>query len=423
MHRLKLLLAALVAAGLCAAAAEAAGVSVLWLQSQNHTSTNRKIADVDRVVVHVTEGSFWGSVRWLRNHRSHGSSHYVVSRKGEIVQLVSTSDVAWHAGNRRVNARSVGIEHEGWTRRGGFTKAQYRASARLTAWLAHRAGMPLDREHVIGHDEVPDPDGTGVGGASHHTDPGRKWNWKRYMQLVRKFSKSPTQPRYVKRLPNMPPAPPLPGAGAASTSAPKRAVVTRGATLRGNALWWSGIDASKRWRRGYHRVEFFVDGKLLWTDRVFPFAFRGGKGWNTRTVADGSHLLTMRMYGRNGFRARRSIPVRVDNPPLELTVTGLGAHGAARGEVTLGVRPSEPIERVALYVDGEAVSRDGSAPYELRWNSETAEEGPKELLVYARAASGRRAAQPVPVVVANASDLPASLDVALGGSTLETQAP
>ena len=68
-------------------------------------------------------------MRWLRNPRSHGSSHYVVSKRGEIVQLVSTTDVAWRAGNRRTNLRSIGIEHEGRLRRGGFTRAQYDASA------------------------------------------------------------------------------------------------------------------------------------------------------------------------------------------------------------------------------------------------------------------------------------------------------
>ena len=417
MHRLKLLAAVVAVAAACAAAADAAGVSVLWLESGNRTATNRKLSSVQHVVVHVTEGSFWGSVRWLRNRRSHGSSHYVVSRRGEIVQLVSTSHVAWHAGNRRVNRHSIGIEHEGWTARGGSTRAQYRASARLTAWLAHRAGMPLDRRHVIGHDEVPSPNGRGRGGINHHTDPGRKWNWKRYMKLVRRFAKSPAQPRYVKRLPNMPPAPPLPPAPTAKAQPkPQRSVVVPGATLKGTALWWSGVDAAKRWRRGIHRVDFFVDGRLLWTDRVWPFAFRGGAGWNTRTVADGRHLLTLRMHGRRGYRARRTIPVRVDNPAIGLAVSGLGDHGAARGEVTLAVQPSEPVERVALYVDGKAVSRDGSAPYELRWDSTTADEGPKELLVYARARSGRRAALPVPVVVANADDLPPSLDLALGGA-------
>jgi hypothetical protein len=372
---------------------------------------------VNQVVVHVTEGRFWGAVTWLRNRRSHGSSHYVVSRRGEVVQLVSTSDVAWHAGNRRVNRHSVGIEHEGWTRRGGFTKAQYRASARLTAWLAHRAGMAVDRRHIIGHDEVPSPNGRGRGGASHHTDPGPHWDWERYLRLVRQFSKNPVQPTYVKRLPNMPAAPPLP-AVTATPAAPKPAAVVAGATLKGTALWWSGIDASKRWRRGIHRVDFFVDGRLLYTDRVWPFAFRGGKGWNTRTVANGRHLLAIRVHGRRGYRARRTIPVRVVNPPIALTVAGIAEHGAVRGEVALRVRTSEPVERIALYVDGHAVSRDGSPPYELRWNSESAAEGPQELLVYARAASGRRSALPLPVVVANAGDLPPTLDVALGGAPL-----
>jgi N-acetyl-anhydromuramyl-L-alanine amidase AmpD len=411
--RLTLLLAALALAAASATAAQAAGLGVLWLESQNHTSSSRKLSSVDRIVVHVTEGSFWGSVQWLRNRRSHGSSHYVVSRRGEIVQLVSTSDVAWHAGNRRVNRHSIGIEHEGWTRRGGFTKAQYRASARLVAYLARRAGVPLDRRHVIGHDEVPSPNGRGRGGADHHTDPGRHWRWRRYMALVRHFAKDPVRPRYVKRLPTLPPAPPLPAA--AAVSKPRTSVVTPGARLRGTAKWWSGIDAAKRWRRGIHRVDFFVDGRLLWTDRVWPFAFRGGAGWNTRTVADGRHLLSIRVHGRRRYRARRTIAVRVDNPPIKLSIGGLGAHGAVRGEVALTVRASERVGRVALYVDGRAVSRDARPPYTLHWNSETATEGPRELLVYARARSGRRAARAVPVVVANADDLPRSLDLALGG--------
>jgi N-acetyl-anhydromuramyl-L-alanine amidase AmpD len=157
-------------------------------------------------VIHVTEGSFWGSVRWLRNQRSRGSSHYVVSRGGDIVQLVSTSDVAWHAGNRWVNRHSIGVEHEGFSARGGFTEAQYEASARLLAYLATRAGMPIDRRHGIGHAEVSAPGG-GVGGSDHHTDPGRHWDWHRYMALVRRFAKDPQRPAYTRRIPHVAPLP------------------------------------------------------------------------------------------------------------------------------------------------------------------------------------------------------------------------
>ena len=231
---------ALAAAG----AAHAAGVSVLWLESRNHTSSARKISSVDRIVIHVTEGSFWGSVRWLRNHRSNGSSHYVVSRGGDVVQLVSTSDVAWHAGNRWVNRHSIGIEHEGFTRRGGFTQAQYEASARLVAYLARRAGMPIDRRHVIGHDEVPSPRG-GRGGSDHHTDPGARWNWHRYMALVRRFARNPERPAYTRRVPRVAPLPRL--------TQPRPSVVRPGAVLKGVARW--DVPRVRRlWGRGVYRV-------------------------------------------------------------------------------------------------------------------------------------------------------------------------
>src|SRR5688500_15991412 len=202
-RNLSVVFAALAVVAACAGAAQARGFEVLWLQSANHTASARGIKSVDRIVIHVTEGSFWGSVRWLRNSRSHGSSHYVISRGGDIVQLVSTSDVAWHAGNRWVNRHSIGIEHEGFTRRGGFTRAQYEASAKLVAYLAARAGMPVDRRHVIGHDAVPHPSGHGVGGIDPHTDPGKKWNWKRYMTLVRAYAQNPVKPSYTRRLPRV----------------------------------------------------------------------------------------------------------------------------------------------------------------------------------------------------------------------------
>jgi N-acetyl-anhydromuramyl-L-alanine amidase AmpD len=404
-RKLSVGLAALAVAAMCATAAQAAGLDVLWLESGNRTSSARGIRSVDRIVVHVTEGSFWGSVRWLRNHRSHGSSHYVISRGGDVVQLVSTSDVAWHAGNRWVNRHSIGIEHEGFTKRGGFTQAQYEASAKLVAYLAARAGMPVDRRHVIGHDAVPHPSGRGVGGIDHHTDPGKKWNWRRYMALIRTYRKNPVKPTYTRRLPRV-------AARPAAKPRPRPSVVRPGAVLRGVALW--EVPRVRRlWGKGVYRVEFFVDGKLRWRDRVGPFAFARGRGWDTRTVPNGRHMLAARVYGRGGYRMLRRYPVRVNNKPIELALTGVAPESGARGAVTIDVKPSYPITRVVLYVDGLPVSRDGSAPYRLQWDSTAAAEGPHELLVYGRTAGGRRAAAQIPVVVANATDLPPSLDIAL----------
>jgi N-acetyl-anhydromuramyl-L-alanine amidase AmpD len=408
--------ASLALAALGATAAEAAGLRVLWLKSPNHASSARKISSVDRIVIHVTEGSFWGAVTWLRNPRSHGSSHYVVSKRGEVVQLVSTSDVAWHAGNRWVNRHSIGIEHEGRTKRGGFTDAQYRASARLVAYLATRAGMPIDRKHVIGHNRVPDPDGSGVGGFDHHTDPGRKWNWEKYMRYVRLYAKDPEKPRYTRRYPR-----PDVRTTVSVRPRPKPTVVRAGAVVKGVARW-DVPRVGALWGKGVYRVEFLVDGKLLWRDRVGPFAFGRGRGWDTRTVANGRHLLTARVLGRRGYRVLRRYPVRVNNKPIELELGGVAPEGGLRGDVAVAVKPSYPVRRVVLYVDGKPVSRDASAPYELHWDSTGAAEGPHELLVYARTAGGRRAARAVPVVVAN-GDLPPTLDVAFGVPATDGIAP
>ena len=101
-------------------------------------------------------------------------------------------------------------------------------------------------------------------------------------------------------------------------------------------------------------------------------------------------MLVAKVYGKRGYRMLRRYPVRVNNPPIELELAGVAPASGARGEVTIDVTPTAPIERVTLYVDGKPVSRDGSAPYRLHWDSTLAAEGPHELLVYARTAGGRR---------------------------------
>ncbi|MEU2225078.1 N-acetylmuramoyl-L-alanine amidase [Streptomyces sp. NPDC018347] len=132
---------------------------------------------VDRVVVHVTQGGYASAVRAFQDPEHGAAAHYVVRRDGRVTQLVRELDVAFHAGNRQYNERSVGIEHEGFVEdASSFTDALYAASARLTAAVCGRYGIPVDREHLIGHVEVPGTD---------HTDPGRFWDWERYLRLVR----------------------------------------------------------------------------------------------------------------------------------------------------------------------------------------------------------------------------------------------
>lgn len=138
----------------------------------------------DIIVSHITEGSYVGAISWLQNPASEASAHFVVSKMGEITQLVDIREAAWINGtktnfnaanfygnsklqlvrDRKTNANfySVGIEHEGIYShsRGKLTEAQFAA----TVWLhkhiikeikkIYGTDIIIDREHIVGHYQI-----------------------------------------------------------------------------------------------------------------------------------------------------------------------------------------------------------------------------------------------------------------------------
>lgn len=148
----------------------------------NFTSANRPTSPpINRIVVHVTQASYSSALDWFQDPAAQASAHYVVrSSDGQIAQSVSDMNVAWHAGAWSYNTTSVGIEHEGYVDDPKwFTPEMYRSSAKLAAYLCKKYGIPIDRRHIIGHNEVPGAD---------HTDPGSYWDWGSYMRLVRQYA-------------------------------------------------------------------------------------------------------------------------------------------------------------------------------------------------------------------------------------------
>jgi N-acetylmuramoyl-L-alanine amidase len=151
----------------------------------NHDLGDRPVSQrIKYIVIHDTEGA-WDGVLNLIQDPTYVSWNYTVrSTDGLIAQHVKAKDVAWHAGNWDVNARSVGIEHEGFLANpdAWYTEAMYRSSARLVKYLSQRYDIPLDRQHVLGHDNVPGPTTSTIPGM--HTDPGPYWDWRHYFQLL-----------------------------------------------------------------------------------------------------------------------------------------------------------------------------------------------------------------------------------------------
>lgn len=126
------------------------------------------------------------------------STHYIIERDGTVRCYIPEDRVAWHAGRGKwlrnekysnvMNQYAIGIElvamgskydmapymkgHEYDAmdqRLMGFTEAQYEALQALLNDLCLRYDIPLDRDHVIGHQEY----------AKSKRDPGELFDWTR----------------------------------------------------------------------------------------------------------------------------------------------------------------------------------------------------------------------------------------------------
>jgi N-acetylmuramoyl-L-alanine amidase len=152
------------------------------------------------VVMHYTAGpSAQQAINWLSNPSARASAHIVISREGEITQMVPFNIVAWHAGSSSwqgltsMNRHSIGIElsnagplmhtannwvswfgqhygadevieaiHKNQTQMRGwhlYTPKQLYAALDLSALLIETYGL----KDVIGHDDI---------APARKTDPG-----------------------------------------------------------------------------------------------------------------------------------------------------------------------------------------------------------------------------------------------------------
>ncbi|GAA4401630.1 1,6-anhydro-N-acetylmuramyl-L-alanine amidase AmpD [Quisquiliibacterium transsilvanicum] len=104
------------------------------------------------------------------------SAHFLIRRRGELLQFVGCDERAWHAGasaflgRERCNDFSIGVELEG-DGRTRFTEAQYRRLAALTALLCARHRL----RWVAGHSDI---------APGRKVDPGPFFDWPRYLGSV-----------------------------------------------------------------------------------------------------------------------------------------------------------------------------------------------------------------------------------------------
>ena len=85
--------------------------------SPNYTKVIRAKAEIKFIIIHYTGmQSEIESLKRLKNPKHKVSCHYLINRKGKIIQLVKEKNAAWHAGKSKwkkfvnLNNNSIGIE-------------------------------------------------------------------------------------------------------------------------------------------------------------------------------------------------------------------------------------------------------------------------------------------------------------------------
>jgi hypothetical protein len=390
---------ALAAALPVAAHADPGGVAFVPAARSNYSHAFRRSSLVRQIVVHVAEGSYTGTVSWFRNPKAHASANYVVSRDGAVTQMVPDDRVAWHAGNAAVNLRSIGIEHEGYTLvPGTFTDAEYRASARLVASLLRHYVLPIDRRHVIGHNEVPDPLHPWLhGGFAHHKDPGPSWDWARYMAYVRAYAagRTPPPPDFDVVVPDL----------------------ELNETVSALVPWQAEPTGTPA-----DHVDFLIDGKLRDTEREPPYVFDGqAGGWDTSVEANGRYTLTVRAVALGGRSALSTVLVNVRNPSVRIVgLVGVSDAQIVWGPVHVELRLTRPVQRVEFLVDGIVRSNATSPPYAFDWDTSAEGPGPHELTAAAIVQGYALGARTVTVDVEPPADTTTTATTTTDTTTTET---
>ena len=138
-------------------------------RSPNYAPRTKKI---DYIIIHFTEMLFADALDRLTDASSGVSAHYLIKKDGEILQLVSDANIAWHAGishwcgQEKLNQNSIGIELDNMGNE-PFSKLQMRSCIELSASLMTKYNIPT--RNFIGHSDIA-PD--------RKIDPGIFFDWK-----------------------------------------------------------------------------------------------------------------------------------------------------------------------------------------------------------------------------------------------------
>jgi len=117
---------------------------------------------ISKIIIHTIVGTITGASARFAKVNEKASAHYGVALDGKLYQWVDEDKTAYHAGNYAINQESIGIEHEDGTNPqtnpDAFDKPRpdvlYATSIKLVADLCTFYSIPVDRAHILRHNEI-----------------------------------------------------------------------------------------------------------------------------------------------------------------------------------------------------------------------------------------------------------------------------
>lgn len=121
-----------------------------FLTINKYSRTGEKMSKIEDIVVHwvgnantsaLANRNYFENLRLT--HTTYASSQFIIGLNGEILQLMPENEVAFHAGNKTENRKSIGIEccHPDWT--GKFTNATYNSLVNLCVYLCKKYNIKV----------------------------------------------------------------------------------------------------------------------------------------------------------------------------------------------------------------------------------------------------------------------------------------
>lgn len=119
----------------------------------------------EMIVLHIMAGSLTGTDSWFADPTSQVSANYGIGFNGEVHQYVKDENTAWAQGRVvsptfklykpgvNPNLYCLSIEHEG-NDLSIVHESQISATVELVKALTSKWGIPIDRDHIIGHYQI-----------------------------------------------------------------------------------------------------------------------------------------------------------------------------------------------------------------------------------------------------------------------------